>query len=220
MTLQNAQLVKLFTTPVLTHMWPQAATLGAELLPVIRERRTSAAGVSLSNVLGWQSDDKMAEWGGEAARSLRDHIVAKCDAITLDLKQTADRRFSWGVNMWANVSSRGASNQTHSHPGAYWSAVYYVDDGYEGSEDRELGGELVFLDPRMPTVRGGTPDLRYRLAGSDYDHHETWFRPRSGIIVIFPSWLMHSVRPYHGSSERISIALNMTPRPIFSRNRD
>jgi hypothetical protein len=28
--------------------------------------------------------------------------------------------------------------------------------------------------------------------------------------VMFPSWLLHQVRPYRGSAERISIAFNLT----------
>ena len=36
-------------------------------------------------------------------------------------------------------------------------------------------------------------------------------RPRAGLLVLFPSWLSHGVRPYAGTDVRISIALNLTP---------
>jgi uncharacterized protein (TIGR02466 family) len=32
--------------------------------------------------------------------------------------------------------------------------------------------------------------------------------PRSGQLVLFPSWLLHAVRPYRGDRERISVAFN------------
>jgi uncharacterized protein (TIGR02466 family) len=35
-------------------------------------------------------------------------------------------------------------------------------------------------------------------------------RPKSGRMVMFPSWVMHQVRPYRGTAERISIAFNLT----------
>jgi hypothetical protein len=35
-------------------------------------------------------------------------------------------------------------------------------------------------------------------------------RPKSGWMVLFPAWVMHQVRPYHGTAERISIAFNLT----------
>jgi hypothetical protein len=34
--------------------------------------------------------------------------------------------------------------------------------------------------------------------------------PRSGMCVVFPSWLSHGVRPYRGTRERISIAINFS----------
>ena len=39
-------------------------------------------------------------------------------------------------------------------------------------------------------------------------------KPEPGQIVLFPSWLAHSVDPWEGDGERISIALNLTaPMP-------
>ncbi|MGE5150505.1 MAG: putative 2OG-Fe(II) oxygenase [Rhodospirillaceae bacterium] len=35
-------------------------------------------------------------------------------------------------------------------------------------------------------------------------------RPKAGRLVMFPSWVFHQVRPYHGGAERISIAFNLT----------
>ena len=34
--------------------------------------------------------------------------------------------------------------------------------------------------------------------------------PRAGMMVLFPSWLQHAVRPYRGTQTRISIAFNMS----------
>ena len=34
--------------------------------------------------------------------------------------------------------------------------------------------------------------------------------PRAGMFVVFPSWLSHGVRPYRGTRERISIAINFS----------
>lgn len=87
----------------------------------------------------------------------------------------------------------------------------YLDDGYDGSDDPALGGELQLLDPRMPMIRMTAPDLR--LAGEDGQpqHNEISIRPRTGMIVLFPSWLQHAVRPFHGEGTRISIAINLIP---------
>lgn len=208
-----ARLINLFSTPVLTERWEGAERDTEALKAAILARREADPGVSLSNVLGWQSDTEMAVWGGEAAARLRDHVVARCDSFTVDVRAGGRRRFRWLAEMWGNVSPPGASNQTHCHPGSYWSAVYYVDDGYGGSDDKALGGELTFLDPRMPMIRMGAPDLRFQRPDGSRDNQESWVRPATGLLIFFPSWLMHGVRPYQGSAMRMSIAINVTAMP-------
>ncbi|MDP8993775.1 MAG: 2OG-Fe(II) oxygenase family protein [Pseudomonadota bacterium] len=118
--------------------------------------------------------------GGEPAAALCRRIIELADAFTVDIKGGTARRHRWAPEMWANVSPPGASNRHHCHPGAFWLAVCYVDDGYGGSPDRALGGELVLFDPRMPMIRMGWPDLRFKRPGRSPDHDEAHFRPASG----------------------------------------
>lgn len=216
MNLRTAdRFLSLFTTPVLTELWPGVAQWNQALFDAIVARREEHPSVSLSNVHGWQSSTDMLEWGGEPAQRLGDHVLAWCDQHTVDVRQTDRRRFEWLPEMWANINERGASNQTHCHPGSQWSAVYYVADGYGGLDDPSLGGELVFLDPRFPMVRMRDPDLRVHRPDGSSDHQETWIRPATGQLVMFPAWLMHSVRPYHGDGLRISVAINISSRPCW-----
>jgi uncharacterized protein (TIGR02466 family) len=209
------QAAALFETVVLLDRLPDSTAINRQLRELILERQASDPGVEISNVGGWHSDTHMLRWGGDAAKTLLDRIVAAADRFSVDIKAEQGKpRHRWFPEMWANVSGPGASNQFHRHPGAYWSAVYYVDDGYGGSTDRALGGELVLEDPRMPMVRMTAPDLRIRRPGGKPDHHETWMRPESGRIVMFPAWLSHSVRPYKGTGVRISIAVNLSALPL------
>lgn len=198
----------LFATPVIAEMWQDAPRWNAALKQAILTRSTQDRGVSKSNVHGWQSATDLDRWGGPAAIALRDHAIARAREFSVATQGDVDA-FRWTAELWANVSKRGAANQTHAHPGSFWSMVYYVDDGYAGSPDKALGGELSFLDPRFPMVRMAAPDLRFRDESGALDNQEVWMRPRSGLIVMFPSWLMHSVRPYAGGGTRISIAINL-----------
>ncbi|WP_128892453.1 2OG-Fe(II) oxygenase family protein [Erythrobacter sp. HKB08] len=175
------------------------------------EHARDADGVSISNIGGWHSNTQMLDWGGEAARALALKAMQLADAQTLDVRSPDDSRFTWHPEMWANVSGKGNANQYHFHPGSYWSAVAYVDDGYDGDENPELGGELQLLDPRMPMVRMTAPDLRMRGEGGDAQQNEVLVRPRTGMIVMFPSWLQHAVRAFLGQGTRISIAINLIP---------
>lgn len=172
------------------------------------------AGISISNIGGWHSNTAMLEWGGEAAKALVFKAMTMADAHSVDVKAEegatfADGRFGWIPELWANVSKKGNANQYHTHPGSFWSAVAYIDDGYEGDDDPTLGGELQLLDPRMPMIRMNAPDLRLLDTDGQTMPSEISIRPETGMIVLFPSWLQHAVRPFHGEGTRISIAINL-----------
>src|SRR5437868_4986662 len=184
--ISSPQAASLFDTPVIVDQMPAAEALNEKLKGIILERQSADEGTQLSNIGGWQSDTQMLRWGGEPILELVKRVIAAADAFTVDIKAEGKARFRWLPEVWANVSQHGASNQFHTHPGAYWSAVYYVDDGYGGSDDGSLGGELVLQDPRFPMIRMTAPDLRFRRPGQKPEEQDKWFRPKSGMIVIFP----------------------------------
>ena len=175
-----------------------------------------AGGVSISNLGGWHSNTQMVDWGGEAAKALAFKAMTMADEATHDVKSPqakslSETRYGWVPEMWANVSEKGNANQYHTHPGSFWSAVAYLDDGYHGDDDPALGGELQLLDPRMPMIRMTAPDLRILGAGAAPMPSEVAIRPKTGMIVMFPSWLQHAVRPFQGQGRRVSIAINLIP---------
>ena len=211
---ETLQAAGLFETPVVVDTLPDHVELNRQLRDTILARREADGGIQVSNVGGWHSDTRMLDWGGTAAMSLLERIIAAADHFTVDVRGEGASRYRWFPEMWANVSPPGAANQYHAHPGSFWSAVYYVDDGYDGSTDQTLGGELILLDPRMPGVAMNTPDLRFRRPGQRPQQVESHLRPASGRIVIFPSWLSHAVKPYKGATLRISIAVNLSAVPL------
>lgn len=200
---------RLFATPFVTDRLQSEAGIAALRQAIEAEHARDTAGVSISNIGGWHSNTGMLDWGGEAARALAYKAMTMADAITQDAKSPQASRFGWVPEMWANVSARGNANQYHFHPGSFWSAVAYVDDGYAGDADPALGGELQLLDPRMPMVRMTAPDLRVLDENGEPQQNEIAIRPQTGMIVLFPSWLQHAVRPFQGVGTRISIAINL-----------
>lgn len=204
---------QLFSTPFMLDQLQSAQGMKLLREAIEAEHARDAEGVSISNIGGWHSNTRMIEWGGEAARALAHKAMTMADALTVDVQSPEESRYGWHPDMWANVSGKGSANQYHFHPGSFWSAVAYIDDGYAGSDDPKLGGELQLLDPRMPMIRMTAPDLRLKDADGRLQHNEIAIRPHTGLIVIFPSWLQHAVRPFHGEGTRISIAINLVAAP-------
>ncbi len=204
----STQVGQLFPTVVLTGTMPDCGPINQALKDAILKRRAEHPGIERSNTLGWHSTTDMLEWGGQAAHDLGRRACLFCDPHTVELSSPNERRLGWSAEMWANVSPSGASNQMHAHPGALWSVVYYVDTGYEpGREDQ--GGELVLHDPRFPMNRMYSADVVVKLPDGSGERTAQGIRPREGMLVAFPSWLKHSVQPYFGERERISIAINL-----------
>ena len=196
----------LFGTPIVIDELADAAALNPALGTTILAREKSHPGTQHSNLGGWQSDWEMDRWGGAAAIKLLAIGRNTANRITTD-RQGQPVSISWKANMWANVNRTGHGNEFHSHPGSFWSGVYYVDDGGIDA-DPALGGELEFMDPRGPGPAMYAPQLAYGSAGLSVGANEV-VRPKAGRLVMFPAWLLHQVRPYRGGAQRISIAFNL-----------
>ncbi len=210
-----AQYKGLFEIPLIIADVPDIAELTGQLRVIIEERRNNHENNTRSSLGGWQSDTNMLQWGGEPAQQLGVLMVQMCNQFTHDIGQTnPDRpRFEWSAEMWANICPPGIGHESHTHPGAMWSAVFYVDDGLAENESESNSGCLVVQDPRNPTPLMYKPDLRYKDADGTVYRSDHRFSPKVGQIIAFPSWVAHWVTPHSGQRERISIALNTLALP-------
>jgi uncharacterized protein (TIGR02466 family) len=194
-----SQVTKLFATPVVIDQLPNAEAINKKLEALVRERRNQDKGVALSNRGGWQSTHDFESWGGDIGRMLFDHAGKLATSVTTG----GGPGHQWTIDGWANISGPGNSNALHIHGGSYFSCVYYVKVG-------EKGGALILHDPRMPGLRMHAPGLRFKNGGPEI---KAEIQPQAGMMVLFPAWLGHSVEPWEGEGDRISIAMNIRSAP-------
>ena len=201
-------LLNLFPTPLVIATVPNAATLNDELKRIILARESASASVQRSNQGGWQSSWDLHQWGGAPMLEVLQFGRRIADEVTVD--RTGQRHeLTWRFNAWANINRAGHGNQFHTHPGALWSATYYVDDGGIGA-DPSLGGEFEVQDPRGVAPVMYAPYLTFPGPDGAALGEAQRLTPQAGMFVLFPSWLSHGVRPYRGTRERISIAVNFS----------
>ena len=99
---------------------------------------------------------------------------------------------------WATVLARGAAHRAHCHPNNFLSGVYYVR--------ADAGAECInFHDPR-PQAAVIRPSV-VELTAENTD--QVVVRVHRGTLLIFPSWLEHSVDVNPNEAERISISFNV-----------
>jgi uncharacterized protein (TIGR02466 family) len=204
----KADILKLFSTPLVVAELPEAAKLNPRLAKRILERAESDPGTQHSNLGGWQSTWDMQDWGGPPLTKVLRAAGGLADSMTVD-RQGKPVSIRWKINCWANVNRSGESNEFHTHPGAFWSGCYYVDDGGIG-EDPSLGGGFEVQDPRGVAPAMYAPKLTFAGPGGASLGASYTLRPHSGMLILFPSWLQHAARPYRGQKMRISIAFNLS----------
>ena len=102
---------------------------------------------------------------------------------------------------WLTINKKGEHVQLHDHKNSFWSAVYYYGE-YDGE-----GGELDIINP-LPNLTSFRPNMRNI---NKYTTPFTRVTPMKKDLIIFPSYLQHSVNPVRGDMPRKSLAFNIVP---------
>jgi uncharacterized protein (TIGR02466 family) len=106
---------------------------------------------------------------------------------------------------WFHVTRRGGFFGVHNHPNASWSGVYCVDPGQPGA-DTKNSGLLSFINPMITSAMhmdAGIANMQL-----PYSYQVANVSLEAGQLVIFPSWVLHDVKPFEGQGERVTIAFN------------
>ena len=151
-------------------------------------------GVKKTNVNGWHSQTNMHEM--PQFKPLVDELFKMQQQIYKE--EWLDRQPRLG-NMWANINYKGGYNKPHIHPNSLFSGVYYV-------QAEPNCGKIVLYDPR-PGIQSNMPA---RINGQPPEHlwREVHLDARVNRIIMFPSWLWHSVEPNESNNIRISVSFN------------
>ena len=108
----------------------------------------------------------------------------------------ADR---YGLRAWGTVLEAGGRQASHLHPLGFVSGVYYVALPTVMGPEQSPAGWLEF----------GTPPPRFAgLPGAELHRVE----PRTGRLVLFPSYFRHATLPFEADEPRISLAFDAMPQ--------
>ena len=99
---------------------------------------------------------------------------------------------------WANINASKASHAIHSHPNNFLSGIYYV-------QTHPGANSVNFHDPRPQTgiIRPAVTEL------TSQNTDQVVLKVSDGTLLMFPSFLAHSVAPNESDKLRISISFNM-----------
>ena len=143
---------------------------------------------------GWQSEQTLHE--REEFQDLISCVNKFAKSILRFLRIGPDAFEITGC--WATVLAKGATHKVHSHPNNFLSGVYYV-------RTRPGSDTINFHDPRRQTGVIRPPVVELTAENTD----QVVVSVTNGSLLMFPSYLEHSVDTNVSGEERISISFNI-----------
>lgn len=192
--LQNSDVYSLFPTLVWKLQLP--TKIVANQNPVI---------IKAIKKINPELDDIEAATSWQSHQSL--HEYTELDQVMLCISRAAHKILRFlnigdvdieVTGCWANVCAAGASHRIHSHPNNYLSGVYYV-------RVPPGANTINFHDPRPQASIIRPPVTRLTSQNTD----QVVVEVTDGTLLLFPSYLLHSVDPNDSSEFRISISFNL-----------
>ena len=191
-----------FPTPIWHFILDDYQQLNQRLIAEIKaEQQRDLTGEKWSNVLGWHSVSNLHQRASfaEFNRMIGANMLEVATCLNWDLE-----KFSLELkSCWAIVNGKLASNSVHNHPNSILSGVYYL-------QAPENSGVISFSDPRVAAQMLVPPLTEY----SPWTLPKISYQPQAGMMLLFPSWLLHGVEMNMSGEPRISLSFNVGMSPI------
>ena len=102
------------------------------------------------------------------------------------------------IAMWSIINKKNSFNIKHNHPNSYLSAAYYV-------KVPKNSGNISFYDPKEQKNIRFPKTKKFTEISAVVSSME----PEEGDLLLFPSYLYHSVSENLSDNERIIISFNI-----------
>ena len=186
-----------FSTPVWTCVIPNYKEINPIILSYIYDLKTKDPdGIKRSNYKGWHSSN--FDLNDSKPKEFINAIQNPLQELFNDMEWDLSKQKVRITSMWSIINKKDASNGRHIHGNNYISAAYYV-------KAPDKCGDIVFYDPRSaPTFHHPITKKPNKLNSNSHA-----IKPKEGLLVLFPSYLHHSVESNRSDEERIVISFNV-----------
>ena len=187
-----------FPTPVWTLQLDNYQSINEQMYKFTKTIQSKdKEGISKSNIKGWHSKDfDMQE---NEPKNFIKFILPAIEQVITDMNWEKQKQSININNMWAIINTGGSANLRHQHGNSTISGAYYV-------RAPKNSGDIVFYDPRPAPVYTYPKALNPNLLNAQVNG----ISPKEGALVLFPSYLDHSVNENLSNEERIVISFNIT----------
>ena len=209
-----AEIAPFFAVPFAFARLENAATLHAQLRELFLARAgegpryANPKPLTQRNAQTFESNFQFFRWPEACVQRLKEFCWQHVLQVVCELNgydAAVLKKLLLFSDSWFHVTRRGGYFALHNHPMASWSGVYCVDPGRHDA-DKPDSGVLSFANPAVTSAMfldAATANLQGPYAYSIRHLHM-----QAGQLVIFPSWVLHDVKPFEGEGERITVAFN------------
>jgi len=204
----------LFSVPFAFAQHPQPDGLNATLRELFLAREAEGARYANPNPYTernaqlFESHFDLFHWPEPCIAQLSEFCLSNLMRVVGELNGydiAALRKIDVATDAWFHITRRNGHFGVHNHPMASWSGVYCVSAG--SNDDAQPGsGRLSFINPHSTNSMYLDPGNAFLR--EPYQHSNYGFDLVPGQLILFPSWVLHQVMPFHGDGERITVAFN------------
>ena len=157
---------------------------------------------------GYRSKDGFLSRPEPAIKWLKSQIKPRVQTL---LSLTNSSQINYSLDGWGAVLRAGDGQNLHVHPSSIFAGVYYVAAPAEVAASGKSHGCIRFIDPRMGAAQAQVVRGKDIYGGAV----EICPEPEGGLLILFPSWIMHQVFPMPAtySGPRIAISFNVVYQP-------
>ena len=186
-----------FSTPIWSAKITNYKDVNEELYNyILNLRKQNPEGITKSNFNGWHSKD--FDLNDETPKKFINAVSSNINTAFNDMDWDIEKQIIKIRSIWAIINEKGASNERHHHGNSALSAAYYV----RAPKDC---GDIEFYDPRPAPVYSHPIAKKPNILNATVNS----ITPDEGLLVLFPSYLDHSVKPNLSSDQRIVISFNV-----------
>ena len=187
----------IFSTPVWTIQLDNYNDVNEQMYNYIKSaQENDKIGITKSNIKGWHSED--FDLNQKEIQNFIAMISPSIEKVMDDMSWEKNKQIAKINNMWAIINTGGSANIRHQHGNSTISGAYYV-------RAPENSGDIVFYDPRPAPVYSHPNINKPNFLNAQVNS----ISPKEGALILFPSYLDHSVNENISNKERIVISFNI-----------
>lgn len=188
---------------IIEHLYQSKASSSQNIASGVAPSAKAAHGLYESDFDLLKSDHagvrKLAGW---IEQTVRDAVIVangnrvKPDQVRVEIPES-----------WSHITNDGGFHDAHYHGECSWCGIFYVQAGdarptAAGPSGAAGNGVSRFYSPV------GTGGFLNDYGNAYLSSNRVDIAPVDGMLILFPSYLLHSGLPYSGKQDRVIIAFN------------